>query len=125
MRSIADIDGRKVPWVNTRQQTEGYIQQHHDAKGIRQGKSIMTLISSRSLGRPTLRDVPVVKRAQMFNQMVATRKPIAILAQAFLYRAVLKHGVVDTGVMPFQVGGTCERLAAVAAREGFDGSRVV
>lgn len=58
----------------------------------------------------------------MFDQMVTSRKPIAVLAQALLHWTVLKHRVVDACVMPFQISWTRKSLAAVSARKWFDGS---
>lgn len=54
--------------------------------------------------------------------MVFAREAIAIFPGTIFDRAVLKHRIVYTGLVAFQIGGAGERLATIFAGKRFDRS---
>lgn len=58
----------------------------------------------------------------MLDKVIFSREAIAIFPRAIFDRAVLKHRVVYTGLVAFQIGGAGERLATIFAGKRFDRS---
>lgn len=57
----------------------------------------------------------------MLDEVVLAREAIATLSRAVLHRAVAEDGVVDAGLVAFQVCEAGEGLSAVVATKGLSG----